>query len=553
MVVLFREETPFADDDLALARHLSRAARGALERSELFEAERRARSLSERLATVGGRLVTSLAPRLVLDEVAREAAVLLGADAAAVRLLEGEELVVRASSGTGTARLQGSHAGSGAGLLGDVVQSRRAAGAEDIRARPELGRGDPLVPEPMAASAAAPMTAHGGGIRGVLSVYTAEPRPWRPDEVQALAALAAMASSALSNAELYQSVAEEKERSEAILGNIADGIVATDREGRIVLWNSMAEHITGVPAAEALGRRVVEALQRELATDGESAGERQLAITRGGKEVWLSLTEAVMRDGEGGIIGRIFAFRDVSSERVVEQMKSDFVATVSHELRTPLTSIYGFAETLARRDVEFSEDERETFLAYITSESERLIRIVDDLLNVARIEAGTMGLNFAATDVSEVVQETVARLGGSIDGRHRVVLELPDEGLVAEADRARLTEVIGHLVDNALKYSPEGGTVTIAGLRRTETVEVRVMDEGVGISPTDRERIFTKFFRGDSGPRTSAPGAGIGLFLVRGLLAAMRGRIWVEDSLEGQGSSFVFELPVSKPRGTGTT
>ena len=146
-----------------------------------------------------------------------------------------------------------------------------------------------------------------------------------------------------------------------------------DREGRIVLWNSMAEHITGVPAAEALGRRVVEALQRELATEGESARSASSPSRGGGEEVWLSLTEAVMRDGEGEITGRIFAFRDVSGERIVEQMKSDFVATVSHELRTPLTSIYGFAETLLARDVVFGEEERATFLRYIASESERLI------------------------------------------------------------------------------------------------------------------------------------------------------------------------------------
>ena len=548
VVVLSSEERTFSDEDLALARHLSRAARGALERSELFEAERRARNLSQRLARVGARLVTSLEPTAVLEEIVTEAPILLEGDAATIRLLEGEELVVRAATGPGSSGLVGTRSSSGAGIVGDVAQSRGPAAVEDVRAAAHLSRGDPLLAKAMRGCVAVPMIAHGGGLHGVLTVYSAAARGWNEDEVQALVALAAIASAALSNSELYRRVAEEKERSEAILGNIADGIVAVDRDGRIVLWNSMAEQITGVPADEALGRRVAEALQRELASDGQPPGEREVAITRGGKEVWLSLTEAVMRDATGGVAGRIFAFRDVSGERAVEEMKSEFVATVSHELRTPLTSIYGFAETLLRADVSFSEDERATFLGYIASESERLIRIVDDLLNVARLDAGMLGLTATATDVSNVVSEIVARADASTNGGQRFVLDLPSGALYAEADRDKLAEVVRHLVDNAVKFSPEGGTITISGRRKSDTVQVRVTDEGVGIPHADQHRIFTKFYRGDTaGPEGAAArgaGTGLGLFLVRGLLAAMNGRIWVE-SQEGKGSSFVFELPVA--------
>ena len=226
----------------------------------------------------------------------------------------------------------------------------------------------------------------------MLAVYADAARAWRDDEVHALSALAAASSASVANAELYQRVAEEKERSGAILANIADGIVAVDRDDRIVLWNAMAEQVTGVPASEALGRRVPEVLQRELSTnDTEGTGVRQVAIKRDGNDVWLALSEAVMLDPVGSVAGRIFAFRDVSRERVVEQMKSDFVSAVSHELRTPLTSIYGFAETLQRGDVDFTGAERETFLRYIATESERLISIVDDLLSVARLEAGDAG------------------------------------------------------------------------------------------------------------------------------------------------------------------
>ncbi|MBA2614956.1 MAG: GAF domain-containing protein [Actinobacteria bacterium] len=543
-VVLFRSEAAFSDDDLALARHLSGAARGALERSELYEQERHARSLSQRLASLGARLVSNLDPRLVLDEVAKEAPVLVDGDAAAVRLLEGEELVVRAATGAGTAGLAGTRASSGAGLLGEVAQSRQPATAEDARSEPQVGRGDPLLAEAMAACVAVPIASHGGGLYGVLSVYGETPRTWRPDEVQALVALGAMTSAALANAELYQRVADEKERSEAILGNIADGIVAVDRDDRIVLWNAMAERISGVPAAEALGRRVVEALQRDLASeDEESAGERQVTIVRGGKEVWLSLTEAVMRDATGGVAGRVFAFRDISGERAVEEMKSDFVATVSHELRTPLTSIYGFAETLLRRDVAFGEEDRATFLGYIATESERLISIVDDLLSVARLDAGTMGVSLAPVDVGAVVSEAVGRFGSDGEGRHEFVLDLGGS-LEATADPARLDEVVTHLVDNAVKFSPAGGKIVVSGRRKSDTIEVRVVDEGLGIPTGEQPRIFSKFVRGETGPGAPTEGTGIGLFLARGFLAAMNGRIWLESE-EGKGSSFVFELPVS--------
>ena len=544
VVVLFGQERNFSDDDLAVARHLTGAAKGALERSELFEAERRGRGFSQRLAAIGGLLATKLEPDVALAEVAREAPALLAADAAVVRLLEHDELVIGSASGAGTKGLAGRRTSSADGVAGVVAQSRSPLAVSDARETPRFGREDPLLESAMVSAASVPMIVH-GSLYGVLSVYGSRPRVWHEDEVQALIALGATASAALSTADLYQRVAEEKERSEAILAHIADGIVAIDRDGAIVLWNAMAEHITGVPAEEALGRRVAEVLQRELATSGPDApGQREISILRAGKEVWLSLTEAVMLDPAGSVAGRIFAFRDVSSERVVEQMKSDFVATVSHELRTPLTSIYGFAETLLRGDVDFSEAERRTFLGYIASESERLIRIADDLLNVARLETGMLGLNVTSTDVGDVIDDVVTRLREPVDGRHTFAVDVHRGELAVRADRDKLRQVLANLVDNAVKFSPDGGQITVSARRRTDTAEVRVIDEGVGIARADQQRIFTKFYRAGAAADAGVQGAGLGLFLVRGLLAAMGGRIWVE-SKEGEGSSFVFELPIA--------
>ncbi len=542
VVVLFLGNRTFADEDVLLTEHVSGAARGALERSELFEGERRARTVSQELARIGGLLATSLDPIIVLEEAARHAPGLLDADAALIRLLERDELVVRATSGPGTDRLVGTRASSSTGISGAVAQSRAPVVLPAADEQPRLARGDLLLERGAAACVAVPLVGHGGGLYGVLGVYSDSRRAWRDDEVSTLTALAATSSASAANAELYQRVAEEKERSGAILANIADGIVAVDRDDRIVLWNAMAEHITGVPASEALGRSVPEVLQRELSTNGtEGVVERHVAIRRGGDEVWLALSEAVMLDLAGAVAWRIFAFRDVSSERGVEQMKSDFVSAVSHELRTPLTSIYGFAETLQRSDVDFTDVERETFLRHIAAESERLIRIVDDLLSVARLEAGTLEVAREPTDLGDALRDAVAAAQGREEGRHRFSVRVEPAELAVRADREKLGQVLANLLDNAVRYSPEGGTIIVSARGRAQAAEVTVADEGIGISEPDRQRVFAKFFRSERAP--AGQGTGLGLFLVRGLVTAMGGRIWLESE-EGQGSRFTFELPL---------
>jgi len=553
VLILFADERSFSDDDLELARHLADATRGALERSELFEAERSARALAQQLTRTGRLLTSELDPGAVLDEVVQQAPALLNADAAAFRLLADEELVVTAAAGPGAENALGSRSPAGGRLSGDVVQSgapvAHAAAGSDERLR-DL---DPMLAGGNAAFLGVPIAGAEGTIVGVLSVYATVPRDWREEEVEALLVVAASTSSALSNAELYQRVALERERSVAILANIADGIVAVDREGEVVLWNSTAERITGVPAAAALGRTPEEVLQRSLEATGAGDRNRLVPIMRGREEVWLSLTEAVMRDPAGSVAGRIFAFRDISADRLVEQVKSDFVSTVSHELRTPLTSIYGFAETLLRQDVMFGEEERQTFLRYIASESQRLTAIVDTLLNVARLDTGDLQVNLAETDVRDVVGQVLEGL--TAGNGHRFVVDLPDGALAARADPEKLRQVFAILVDNALRYSPDGGTVTVGAVRRQTTIEVSIADEGIGIPQSDQEQIFRKFYRGaDAELRAGAGGTGLGLFIARGLVTAMGGRIWVA-SREGEGSRFAFELPAAaaapSPAGSG--
>src|SRR5262249_41956803 len=349
-------------------------ARGALERSELFEAERTARALSQQLARTGSVLATELDPAAVLDEVVQQAPTLLAADACAVLTLEDDELFVSAAFGEGTEDAVGTRVGNNGSLSADVFQSRAPVAVDDATALRQLAGSDQLLAAGYAAYLGVPLSGPEGAPAGVLAVYARRPRTWHTGGVEALQALAGNTSAALANAELYSSVSLEKERSVAILANIADGIVAVDRDGQVVLWNAAAEQVTGVPQEEAIGHTTTQVLQRNLESgdDVARAGQRWVSIRRGGEEVWLSLSEAVMRDPLGAVAGRIFAFRDISADRMVEQVKSDFVAAVSHELRTPLTSIYGFAETLLRQDIPFGEEERQTFLGYIASESERL-------------------------------------------------------------------------------------------------------------------------------------------------------------------------------------
>ena len=540
IVVFFDEQRPFTGDDLELGRRVAHATRAALARSRAFESERIARGLSQQLARTGSILATELDPVAVLEELVGQATQLLAAEAGTVATLESGELVVSATAGLGADDVAGVRAPPTGWLGGDVLQLRAPVAREDVSGDALHAEADAVLALGYRGYLGVPLAGREGSVRGVVSVYSSEPRTWRDEEIDALAALAANASVALTNAELYQRLALEHEQSIAILSNVADGIVAVDRDGRVVLWNAAAERITGVPASEAVGHTPFEVVRREL--ESESGGTNRLvSIMRGGEEVWLSLSEALMHDPTGAVAGRIFAFRDISAERVVDQMKSDFVSTVSHELRTPLTSIYGFAETLLRRDIGFSDEERETFLGYIASEAGRLTGIVDALLNVARLDSGTLEVDLVPTDIGELLEEAVAEgVGPSVTNGHRFVVDLDENVPAVRADPDKLRQVVGQLVENAVKYSPAGAVVRLEARARPDSVEVTVADEGSGIADSELGRIFDKFYRGS----VTQPGTGLGLFIAQGLVSAMGGRIWVRSE-EGGGSRFTFALPVA--------
>ncbi|MHB8059669.1 MAG: GAF domain-containing protein [Gaiellaceae bacterium] len=501
--------------------------------------------LAQRLAGGRSELIVPSNSAQVMATAVRQAIALLEADAALMLELEANELVVRVCEGEGLEQMPGRRFAVAVSLAGDLVHSREPLVIDDLtRDEGPLGPLDPVAGHGFEALIGVPVIGPDEALSGVLIVYSRRARSWRLKEIEAFVTLAANSSAALANASLYLRVSLEREQSLAILSSVADGIVAVDRAGQIVLWNAAAERISGIGSSEALGRPLTEVLRQEIdASDG--AEPRSISIKRGLQELWLQVSEAVMRDPGGQIVGKIYTLRDVSADRFVEQAKSDFVSSISHELRAPLTSIYGFAETLLRRGELFDDTQRRTFLSYIASESNRLTGIVDALLDVAELDSGDLQVELATIDVGSVVREVVERarselVGGQEDG-HSFVIELTDEPLGAEADRDKLRRVLANLVDNAVKFSPDGGAVSVVGQKRSGVIELCVSDQGVGIPEGERERIFRKFYRGSSSPLSG--GTGLGLFISRGLVTAMGGRIWV-DSVEGAGSTFTLELPL---------
>ncbi len=555
VLVFFATERSTTDDDLELSAHLADAAKGALERSELFEAERRSRALAQELARTTSAVARELDPAGVLQEVVRRVPRLLHVDACAIWMFEKEDLVAVAAEGWRSEEALGARVPATGRPAGDIVQSSEPLLVSSVGSDRQLVELDPFLAAGHEAYLGIPLAGREGALHGVLSVYSRRRRSWREEEVEALLALGGNAAAALASAELYQRVALEKERSEAILASIADGIVATGPEGEVVLWNAAAEDITGVPRAEAMGRTTEQVLQRRLASDGDAPlGDRLVSILRGGDEVWLSLTEAVMRDAHGEVAGRVYAFRDISAEHQVEQLKSDFVSSVSHELRTPLTSIYGFAATLLRNDVLFGDEERRTFLGYIAAEAERLTNIVDAFLNVTRLETGDLELRLGPTDVGASVEAAIALVEERAEGsRHRFVLDFPEQPVSARADPAQLRQIVMHLLDNAVRYSPDGGSVTVRLRANDDAVHVQVADEGIGIPQSEQQRIFTKFYRAPVRQlgRDDERGPSLSLYIVRGLVSAMGGRVSV-SSIEGQGSIFTVELPLEYEPAAGT-
>jgi PAS domain S-box-containing protein len=387
-----------------------------------------------------------------------------------------------------------------------------------------------------------PLTA-GGRTFGALMLVSADPeRLFEEEDLDFAKHLGRRAAVAVDNARLYRQV-ERRARAALVVQHVADGVLLVNTEGEIRLWNPAAERLTGVPASEALGRPAAElfvdwASIADLAESDEHRPVTQ-AVNVNGRELWLSITAVGFGDGS------VFALRDLTEERAVEALKSDFVSTISHELRTPLAAIYGAALTLRREDVILGEPQRTGLLEVIASESDRLARIVNDVLWVSRLESDRLRTTIEPCDAVEIARNVVDAARQYIPSSIKLSLTTPAGAVppvAADADKIR--QVLTNLVENAVKYSPDGGRVTVEVVTVGPRLRFSVSDEGLGVPPAEHRRIFEKFYRLDPDLTRGVGGTGLGLFISRELLERMGGRIWVESSGAG-GSTFVAELPLA--------
>jgi signal transduction histidine kinase len=338
------------------------------------------------------------------------------------------------------------------------------------------------------------------------------------------------------------------ERHARVLEHVDDGVFLVDEDGLVQHWNPAAAAITGLAAEDVLGLSAADAipgwdslgaLVPVAAVPGPGSTEaKTLPLEIEQRELWLSISGVAFDDGV------VYAFRNLTEERALDELKGEFVATVSHELRTPLAAIYGSAQTLLRRDVEIDPISKERLLEVIASESERLTRIVADILLANSIDSGRLRLERHHLDVVQLAGEVVEQMRNVFAGREDVVIELDaceEEAFVA-CDSDKLRQVLINLVDNAVKYSPDGGRVQVRVEPNEHRLRLVVLDEGLGIAHGEQRRIFGKFYRVDPQQTRGVGGTGLGLYISRELVRLMGGQLSV-TSKESEGSTFVVELP----------
>jgi PAS domain S-box-containing protein len=342
----------------------------------------------------------------------------------------------------------------------------------------------------------------------------------------------------------------QRDQAARVLSHLAEGVVLVDDGGMVRLWNASAEAITGLAADDVRGRRAVDALpfwaglSDRIPVGDDRPRATTLAVELPDRTVWLSISGVRFSDGV------VYAFRDLTEEHKLEQMRSDFVATVSHELRTPLASIHGAAVTLASRGAELGPVVHKRLLGIVVDQSERLSELVEQILLAAQIDSGGLRLDREAFDAKDLARQVISGTRPRIPAAVTVSLAAPPESPVAVlGDPERARHVLGNLLDNAIKYSPEGGQIDVIIAPQEDRLRFTVRDEGLGIPPAEQERIFEKFYRLDAAMSRGVGGSGLGLYICRELVTRMDGRIWVSSEL-GRGSSFSFELPrVGEPVG----
>ena len=372
-----------------------------------------------------------------------------------------------------------------------------------------------------------------------------------------LSAFAGQAAIAVHNARLYQQVTREKQRLDAIIENSGDGVMLLDPEQKIAVFNRALTNMTGIPSEEAIGQPYDEVLVLYDRHTNQEAPEltRPLDRCREGEQFYiegdylrqddihitLGITYSPLLDAEGQLVNIIANVRDITHFREAEEMKSTFISVISHELKTPVALIKGYAGTLSRQDANWDQEIIRESLEVIEEESDRLTQLIDNLLDASRLQAGQLKLERSDVNLAEMAARIV-RDYRTQTRQHTIEVDFAGEYPLVQGDAERLRQVITNLISNAIKYSPERGKIIVSGRYDDSQVYVAVSDQGIGIPAGERERIFDRFYRVDSALSRRTQGAGLGLYLVKSVVEAHGGRIWV-SSTPGQGSTFVFTLP----------
>ncbi len=354
-----------------------------------------------------------------------------------------------------------------------------------------------------------------------------------------------------------QSLVREQGRFAAIFQYSAEGILIVDTALRITDFNPAMEHLTGWRESEVLGRFDFEVLRPKdrqgndlglqdspilQAFAGQVVVNRDIVIcARDGQRIDVCVTASCVRSVRGEPMNGILNVRDVSDERAQEEQRSRFISVISHELQTPIAIIKGYASTLARMSTKLDPKALRSRLMAVEEEADRLNKLVGNLLYASRIQAGGLQMDIAALDLLPLIQGMARRLKAQHPGI-TVTLVMPPHLPTVMADRDRIEEVLQNLLDNAVKYSPERRSLSVACRATGEEVIISVSDTGMGISLRDQEQIFERFHRVGNPLAQATLGAGLGLYICRAIVEAHAGRIWVESTLR-QGSTFSFSLP----------
>lgn len=506
------------------------------------------------LLDISRALTSQLSLNEVLRQILESATEMLGGQAGLLALSDqdGETFTVRASYGIQPAVLH-----LFAPLLTDIPHTD-----PDSFVIPELNRKMRLVARAAGMGlhqvVALPM-AIGSELAGVVYIFRVHGGNFTSNEVRLLQSFADQAAIAVHNARLYEQVATEKRRLDAILRRSADGIMILHPDLTIESINLALARVTGWRVEDAVGTHhdaVIRWARRETSLDLEAAvaaawplDEQSMLYVEGdllhtsGSTISVGISYAPLFDSKGRLLNIIGNVRDITRFREAEEAKTTFMSVISHELKTPVSVIKGYASTLNREDVEWDRQTVLNGLTVIDEETDKLAELIDNLLDVSRLQIGTFKLEFGQVHLDELA-EHVAEKFRLQTAEHQIVVRFPADFPVVQGDERRLGQVLNNLIGNAIKYSPNGGEIVIEGQPVEDGVKVSVRDHGIGLSPAQQERIFERFYRVDNAMTRETQGAGLGLYIVRSIVDAHGGHVWVESE-PGQGTTFSFVLPLS--------